>query len=533
MSRARPAIRARLTARRLALAIFLIAAFLAILALLGDSSHGAPADNAARLVPADAVVYVHANVDRDSDQWKRGTALLERFPALRRLEARFLRGLTRRGGALDLEQEVDPWLGNEAALALIPDRGGRARSLILLEVSDRALARSFLARAVGQERRSSYRGIDVRAYGQLATAFMGPFLAIGQPENVRASIDAWAGRARSLAHLATFVRARRGIPDRDRLLFAYASRTGLRRVLRPQPGLGGRLARLADDPDLAAVAAILSAQKDGARIDLSTALEGSPSALARARSAPFEPRLLRSVSEDAIAYVGMRGADRVLESLASFAGGAISLPSELRSARADLERFGGLRALRRLRPLLDEEAALFVSRSAAVPVITLVVNGIDGKEADELLNSLQPLLARLARRPPAGGQVPTLEPTRVGGIDAASLRLSPSLELTYAIFGGKAVITTSPGGILRVKLAKSHVLDNPLFAPGMRGDLDQVTSVLFLDLEQLLALGEQAGLGDSPDYQQLKTELSPVRAVSAITHAKTASKETEIFIEVP
>jgi hypothetical protein len=49
----------------------------------------------------------------------------------------------------------------------------------------------------------------------------------------------------------------------------------------------------------------------------------------------------------------------------------------------------------------------------------------------------------------------------------------------------------------------------------------------------LLALGEQAGLGDSPEFQQLKAELSPVRTVSAITHAGKASKETEIFIEVP
>jgi hypothetical protein len=398
----------------------------------------------------------------------------------------------------------------------------------LLEVSDRALARSFLARSVGQERRSTYRGIELRAYGPLATAFMGRFLVIGRPDNLRAAIDVQAKRAPSLARVATFVRARGGLPDRDRLLFAYASRIGMRRVLRSQPGLAGRLARLADDPDLAGVAAILRAQEDGARIDVSAALEDSPSA-----RAPFEPRLLRTVSEDAIAYVGMRGADRVLESLASFAGGAISLPKELRSARSDLERLGGLSALRRLRPLLDEEAALFVSRSAAVPVITVVVTGIDNKEADELLRLLQPLLARLARRPPAGGQVPTLQPTRVAGIDAATLRLSPAVELTYAIFGGKAVITTSPGGIRRVKLGKSHVLDNPLFAPGMRGDLDQVTSVLFLDLEQLLALGEQAGLGDSPGYQELKAELSPVRTVSAITHARKASKETEIFIEVP
>jgi hypothetical protein len=304
-------------------------------------------------------------------------------------------------------------------------------------------------------------------------------------------------------------------------------------VLRSQAGLGGQIARLVDDPHLAGIAAVVSAQKDGARIAVSTALAGSASDLARAYTAPFRPQLLDVVSEDAIAYISTRGADRVLQSLASSAGKAISLPRELRSAQSDLERFGGLQALRRLRPLLEKEAALFVSRSAAVPVITLVVNDIDAKESDELLRELQPLLARLARRPPAGGQVPTLEPTQVAGTPAATLQLSPAVELTYAIFGGRVVITTSPGGIRRVKLGKSHVIDNQLFAPGMRGDLDQVTSVLFLDLEQLLALGEQAGLGDSPDFQQLKTELSPVRTVSAITHARKASKETEIFIEVP
>src|SRR5207244_12540139 len=110
--------------------------------------------------------------------------------------------------------------------------------------------------------------------------------------------------------------------------------------------------------------------------------------------------------------------------------------------------------------------------------------------------------------------------------------ISPGLELTYANIGGRAVVATSPGGLLRVKAARSHIEDNPLFAPGMRQDLKLVTSVLFLDLEQLLALGEQAGLGDAPGFQALRSELAPIKAVSAITRLEGESKTADIFIEV-
>src|ERR671923_289676 len=80
-----------------------------------------------------------------------------------------------------------------AALALLP-RGRQATSLILLEIGDRERAKSFLAGA-GRSRIALYRNTEVRLYKTLAAAFIGDFLAIGRAENVRASLDARAGRA--------------------------------------------------------------------------------------------------------------------------------------------------------------------------------------------------------------------------------------------------------------------------------------------------------------------------------------------------
>ncbi len=533
MRRLRTAIRSRLTLGRLLIAVVAIAAVLALASVLQGADDGSPSDDAVRLVPGTAVVYVHLNSDRDSSQWKNGARLMGRFPLLVRERNRLLRSLTGRGVPLDFEREVEPWLGDEAALALIPDRRATAHSLILLRVSDKDLARSFLERAIGKESRSSYRGIELRSYGALATAFIGDFLAIGRPEYVRAAIDTGAGRELSLARLPAFRRAHAAVPDRDRLLFAYATRTGAKRVLAMQPGIGGRLVRLVDDPALLGVAGILSAEEDGARVDLASALDDTPAVLAAAARRPFTPQLVNVVSEDALAYLGMLGADRVLNAVARFAGGKLPFTPELRQVRADLRRAGGLRALRQLEPLLKEEAALFVSRSGAVPVVTLVVDDVDKEEADQLLTELSRLLARLARRPPEAGRVPTLEPTRVAGVDALTLRIGPALELTYAIFDNRVVVATSPGGIRRVKLTRTRLTDNELFAPGMRGDFSRVSSVVFLDLEQLLALGEQAGLGQSSGYERLRSELGPVRAVTAIGRQSGATTSTEIFIEVP
>jgi uncharacterized protein DUF3352 len=107
------ALRARFTLRRVALAIALVAAFFGVLALLdNDEPNSPPVDHAASLVPQQALVYAHLSVERDSSQWENASRLARGFPMLVEQRDRFLRSVTARGGKLDLEREIYPWLGN-------------------------------------------------------------------------------------------------------------------------------------------------------------------------------------------------------------------------------------------------------------------------------------------------------------------------------------------------------------------------------------------------------------------------------------
>jgi hypothetical protein len=532
MRRLGSALRARFTPRRIALAAGLIVAFLGVVALVEENEEGgAPVDTAAYLVPEEALAYAHLSVEPDSKQWRDATRLARGFPQLTQARDRFLRGLTVRGGGIDLEKEVYPWIADEAALALLPGEGGRARSLILLEVSDRELAEQFLARAVGRTRRSAHSGTEIRSYGGLATAFVGDFLVIGQPANVRTAIDTRQRTQPALSASPPFIRSRAMLPDEDRLLFGYGTREGLRRVLRTQPGVFGRLARLADDPDLLGASVGARPEEDGLWVDYAGALRRDALRSSTQPDQAFVPELHEVVPEDAVAFLDMHGANRLFDTVNEIAGGGTQLSDLLGGLGFELSGSGGRDIRRALQPLLDKEAALFLSPSGRSPLLTLVIDDFRSADAATMIEQLQPLIARVVERP-ASGQVPFFEPTRVGGRDAVTLAISPSVKLTFSAFGGRAVISTAPAGIRKLAQRRSRIADNEFFRAGTEGRLERVTSVLFLDLEQFFALGEQAGLQASASFRAFRSALSQVSTVSAVTSSTRAGKTATIFIEV-
>ena len=206
-------------------------------------------------MPRNALVYGHANVEPNSDQWRFAGEVVRKLPTLRRLRERALRSLSRGDRALDFDTSLRPWIGDEAAIALLPD-GRRASSLILVRVADQARARDFL-RGAGTPREQRHKGITVRSYGDLATAFVGNFLAIGRPEHVRAAIDTRGGG--SLGDDSVFRSAVRGLEAEDPIAYAYASQDGVSRLLREQGGLVARVGGLLERPGLRAAAASVRA----------------------------------------------------------------------------------------------------------------------------------------------------------------------------------------------------------------------------------------------------------------------------------
>jgi hypothetical protein len=512
-------LRAQVTFDRIAVAVLVVGAVVLVASLAGgnDEPRG---DEAARLVPRNALVYGHATVEPNSDQWRFAGEVVRKLPTLRRLRERALRSLSGGDRPLDFDTAVRPWIGDEAAIALLPD-GRRASSLILVRVADQARAREFL-RGAGRPRERRHRGVTVRSYGTLATAFVGNFLAIGRPEHVRAAIDTRGGG--SLGADSLFRSAVRKLEADDPIAYAYASQNGVSRLLRQQGGLVARVGGLLERPGLRAAAASVRAGANGLRASVSSLLipaAGDPPA--------FEPTLTAEIPAATIAYVGARGLDEIFDQLARVgAAGSVE-----RVLGRELGTVGRRTLLRAVKPLLGRESALVVSPPASLPVISLVVANTSRKEGGDVVVALQPLLAQLLRAPSGAAQVPTLVPRRIAGVEAVTLRVSPSLELTYAAFDDKLVVSTSPEGVRRLRTGGRSLEDNPVFAPGLRGFLSRPSSVVFLDLRRLTALAERAGLGDTPDYRAVQRDIARIGAVSVVTATERSSQTAEIFLEVP
>jgi uncharacterized protein DUF3352 len=524
-------LRSRFTLNRMLIAIVAVAAFLGVTSLVQDdgSSH---TDHAVALVPQNALLYAHLEVDRSSTQWRNATRILDKLPALGRLRDQALGQLAAGRPPGRLDADLRPWLGDEAALALLPE-GRRATSLVLLKVGNLDRAKSFLAGA-GQARIALYRGTQVRMYKTLAAAFIDDFLAIGRLPHVRAAIDASEGQ--SLSDSSVYQDARDGLSLDGPLLYAYAPGDGVRRLLQQQKGIVGRLGDALARPALRGTAAAVRFEGKGLRV--STANVDYPRLPGAAGADPtFEPQLLRSVPQDAMAYYGVIGVTRLFDRLEALSGGR---DSEVARAVARLRRQlrpSGVRALRRaLRPLERREAALIVTPPEDAPVVSLIVGDTTRSEGGNVLIALQPLISRVVQST-SGGAAATLVPGSEAGIDTITLQINPDLSLTYATLGDRIMVTTDPAGVRQVAQAEQTLLGEDAFAPGMRGLLKEATSVVFLDLHRLSTLIERAGLGTTPEYRTIEPELARIGALSVITQSEgpsqTRLKAAEAFIEVP
>jgi hypothetical protein len=513
-------LRALGTFDRIAIAVLVVGAIV-VAASLAGGSEDAGGDEAVRLVPRNALVYVHATVEPNSDQWRYAGDVVRKLPTLSRLRRRALRSVSRGRAALDFDVSVRPWLGDEAALALLPE-GRRANSLILLRVADQARARAFL-RGAGRPREQRHRGVTVRSYGDLATAFIDDFLAIGRPPLVRAAIDT-RGR-RSLGDETLFREAVGKLETDDPIAYGYAPQQGVNRLLRQQGGLVARVGGLLERPGLRAAAAGVHAERGGLRASVSSIL--IPTAGDDARG--FEASLTSEVPAGTIAYLGARGLDSIFDVLAEIgASGSVE-----RVLGREVGSVGRRALLNALEPLLGRESALVVTPPASLPVISLVVANTSRKESGEVVVALQPLLSRLLEGPSEAGQIPTLVPRRIDGVEGVTLRVSPSLEVTYAAFEDKLVVSTSPEGIRQLLGDGKALEDNPSFAPGLRDFLQRPSSVVFLDLRRLTALAERAGLGNTPDYRAIRQDITRIGAVSVVTAGERTAQTAEIFLEVP
>jgi hypothetical protein len=519
-------------------ALVLIALAIALPAgLFGAGGPAPPATGAASVVPADALAYVHLSTDRGRPTVTAADALDRRLPGFYSLTSSVtgrLDEILGGGAALDYDRDVRPWIGKEAALALLNTTSASAGSLIVLDVRDRSRAQALLRRA-GATAAATYRGIAIEGYPTgTELAFVRHYLMLGQDASVRSAIDVATGSAPSLAGTPAYDDAAAGEPA-DRVLDAYVSAAGVRRLLATTTGPLGALGALLSQPALTATTISVSPASGGVRVRMHGAL--SPGLLKLSgRPQQFEPSLPNVLPTGSMLLIDAARLDtaapRMLKALASIgiAGRVQPLISRLGSALSSQGvHLANVLALLRG----DAAVALIPSAAGAGPAPAIIARVPNQAQARQTLANLEVPLQQLFPAPGSGpGQAAEWNDVQVAGVTVHQLGVAPGLQVDYAVFDGLAVVSTSADAIAAIARHTRPMSADAGYRTAVGDGAKRLTSLVFLDFSQLLSLAEQTGLTHGARLGAIGPDLARIHAVGLTSTAGENDTTVELFFQI-
>ncbi len=515
-----------------------MAVLIAVVAVLVLSGSGPvpPATGAARVVPADVLGYVHLSIDQGRPAVRDGEALARKFPdfplaygaVISRLSA-----IVGGSSSVDFATGIRPWLGKEAAFALLDTPGASAPSLIVLDVSNLARARRFVSGA-GAAPVAVYDGVRILGYGSgTELAFVSHYLVVGPELAVRGAVAAGTGRARSLAADTAYQHAAAGEPA-GRVLDVYLPAAGLRRVLEPRGGAIGAIAALLDRPALEGTTLSLSAVSSGAEVQIHSVLR-SGGAGSGYHPISFAPTLQSVLPAGSTLMLDVDGLDRAgPQLLRAFATAGVAANVAPLLARLGTALAGqGVTARKVVSSIFGGETAVALSPG---PTRSLLIVARTSHQAatQSVLAGLEAPLAALFPAPASGpGEIPGLADQQVGGVTVHELGLGPGLQIDYAVSGGLVVVSTSVRAIDQVASRSRALADDSAYKTVLASQPGQLSSVLFADFSQLLSLGEQTGLTSGTRIRELLPDLSKIRAIGLSSASGESDTTTELYVEIP
>jgi hypothetical protein len=505
----------------------------------GDSCP--PADDSEELVPANALLYAHVNLDRDSEQYEEAADIAASLPAITgEIVRRAVVQVPGPGGSPpSFARDIEPWLGDEAALALLP--GGEAQfgaQVVLLEIGEPEGATLFARQLVaGRPQVDTYREVEVSVDRRgLATAQLDGFLAIGSESNVRSVIDTQSGGEglESFADDENAEAVRDELPD-HRFADAYITAAAARTLARPNGELG-QLSQLISPEATRGAAAALEAGDGELALTVRSVLNPD-----RVRSrpgffaafSPFDPTLAGTLSPDALAYVGIGDPEGAVKALlAQATAAAPGIASGFEDLVEQLRRTDEIDIAKDFLPTLGDEAAfaleprLAASEADPTPYLQFIADDVDSERARRALASLQRPVAD-AFNPQPGLQAPVFQDTEIEGTAARSLRVSPAVELTYAVIGDLATVATSPDGVARLANGDGGLPDSDRYQHATDGLSDEPSLFGYFNLSELVAVGERLGLAEDPVYATFATEFRALDALGLAISSTEDSLDTD------
>ena len=531
--------RMRVYAAGAVVALYLVIKFIPVPGVpceISAAKECAPSNDTIAYAPRTAVLYAHMTVNSDSHQWELAQDLgaeLPNFTALLESDTSTLGGPA--GRPLDLSREVLPWVKDDLALIGVPGPRDTTPETYIAGVGDSEGANRFAASlspgGPGKEAKVGDVSLTVYSNG-VATARSGDQLLFGNVAAVRTALAAEAGRLPGLEG-SDQDSARDQLPD-VRVAEVYLSRAGVQRFLTGGGTGSTQLDTFVNYGATSGMAVGARAEDDGVQVNVVSELDPelertSPTVFA---SLPeFEPSLADEAGPRALGYIGVGELGPAInEALATAGGGAQGLAGSLRALAQSLQQEAGVDPLSDLLPALGGQAALVAEPTDATPYASLIVDGVDDQEASDALASLRgPLLRSLGS---GGGPVPSFQTREIDGVSVHSVQVSPAVELSYAVFDGMLVISTQPEGISQVRSSGDTLAGTSAFEEVKDQLPDQVSALVFLNLDEVLGLAEQAGLADNQLYASLSEDISRIGALGLAVSRSEDELRTELFLAI-
>jgi hypothetical protein len=492
-----------------------------------------PEERSFELVPADALMYAHLTLDEGSDQYERSGEAFERLADLRTILSAELPGAlpTPSGAPVDISQDVLPWAERDLALTLMPGRGRSSLPAFVAGIGDRQGAEEFLTKVApsAEPRNVTVGDVSMSVYSKgFAAAIVEDSLVFGQEPAVRASINAAAGEVPALQESPEQEAVRDELPE-SRFAELYLSRSGVQRLLAGRAGSATQLETFVDYGATEGVAAAAVAEDDGIEIVLVSALNEellakNPSFFSELPD--FEPKLTDEAGPRSIAYVGVGEVGPTLTELLAQAGGS-GLGSSLEGLSKSLRREAGVDPLSELLPALGGQAALVAEPTDGGPFASLIVDGVDEDQTAQALARLQrPLLRALGT---GGRQVPRFEETEVEGVPVRSVQASPTVNLSYAVFDDKLVVSTDPAGIAQVRGDGGLEGAKP-FERATDELPDEVSALVFINLDELFGQVTRTDLVEDPFFANLSVLFENATSVALAVNGDDEQIRSELFL---
>jgi len=458
-----------------------------------SSSGAGGGTDPASLVPARATLYAEAIVAPDDQKAAGAQAALARILRTSDVQGTLVKLFDRAAGkrGVTFARDIEPWLGDRAAVATMPPAAGAKKDAVLVAASrDDDAARAALATFLPGAAARTYRDVAYRADDKehAAGAVFGSSLVLGTEEGLKAAIDASKGS--SLAESDALKQARDTV-SQDRVGLLYLDVAGLvRGALSSAGGAAAQAAPFLEPVTQAlprTVAVGLHAQADLLRLDgAAFGNGGGPPPAAGAADA------LAMLPGDASFGIGLgdlgQSVNGFLDRVASGGGlSAIALDAMLRQAG----QAAGLDIRRDLLAWMGN-AGVFAGGSGERPGGALVVTSKDPAATRSAVRRLAELAARNGSS--------SVDPLSADGVDEGfTVRGSGDHQDLFVAAGGDRFVVAAGRPALREALKPSGSLtDSPAFreAAGKLGT--GVQPSFFVDVTKLgrVAASKHGGSDD-------------------------------------